>query len=244
MLNTLDEIEKLKRNCDVFLQVGRFDAAEKALLTAIQDHGLDTYLLNLLGVVYYRQSKFSEALSEFRRAIVADPGNTEASLNLAIALCDLSHYQEAETIFTDLAKQEHSTQNLPQSLILKLGLDHGKLAQHYENLGLFGLATEEYQKALKWVPSHTGLRLKLIRLLIKTAKREEAFTEATLLKTLSPENSLNYVFLGILYLQAGHKLDALKQWNRAVELDPSNNIVKTFFNIGHHLAKDAATPSS
>jgi len=84
-----------------------------------------------LGRVYQMQSRDEAALDCYRRALLLNPGKSKYILNLAVALAELGHHEEAREIFERLSREE--TGRL-RALALK-------------NLGVFHALRGEFDKA-------------------------------------------------------------------------------------------------
>ncbi|MEI7776936.1 MAG: tetratricopeptide repeat protein, partial [Verrucomicrobiota bacterium] len=142
-------IEAVCKKANLYGAINRFDAAEKNLMAALDEFDRDNKLLNLLGTMCHRQSRFEEALDFFAEA--SKKGNhhgLEATINLAITLCDLGRYDDARNAFTVLGQKAHF---LPVAgpASNALAATHLKLAKTYISQQLRTEAIAEIKKALK-----------------------------------------------------------------------------------------------
>lgn len=84
------DFAEIQQKIRIYHSVNRFEAAEKMLLSAIDEHGSMANLHNLLGVTYHKQSKFADAIVQFTKALKINQNFVEAGLNLSATFCDLA----------------------------------------------------------------------------------------------------------------------------------------------------------
>ena len=159
-LSRIDHLET-KNKVMFYLSVQRFDAAEKLLKATLVQHKDNAGLLNLLGLTYHKQSRFPEAMKQFRASLAANPNYLEAALNLISTLCDLSRYDEAREQFAKLGTTVDGQLKIPHLVMGRLANQHAENARTYAQAGLNDQAVQEYQKAIQLFPNLIDVRLAL-----------------------------------------------------------------------------------
>ncbi len=231
MSSLREEIATIKRKVEIYLRVGRYEAAEKALTAALADFGAIANIQNLLGVVFHKQSKFPEAIQQFKQAIKTNPMYLEANLNLAATLCDLSRYREAEEIFQALNETINPAKKIPYLILGRLANQHAISGKMYEDCGFSSSAIHEYRKALTLYPKMPDVRLALAKLFVRDNQLEEALTELNQLVEFSPDNTQAHIWLGIVHYKIGSPDLAKKQWEKAYQTDPGHLTAKAYFRF-------------
>ena len=218
-----DIFESIKQKVDIYLNVGRFDAAEKLIKTAIQDSVTHvdqaTGLHNLLGLTYHKQSKFSDALNEFKIALKLDQNYIEALLNITVTLCDLSRYDEAREVFAKAAKEESYVLKQPKFILKSLAAQHENLAESYQECGLGAEAIQEFRKALSLSEVSPHIRLKLAKIFIRSEQFERADKELDEAEKKHPKSAEVLLLRGIASFLLGQKAKARAYFQKARDLD-------------------------
>ncbi len=80
------------------MQQGRWDEAVHACQCALQVQPISPKLHAYLGVCYFRQEKFENAIDSLRRATMLDPQFVDAGVKLAQAYDRLRRYEEAYVV--------------------------------------------------------------------------------------------------------------------------------------------------
>lgn len=187
-------------------------------------------MILLLGITYHKQSKFSDAIIQFQKALKINPKYTEASLNLLITYCDLSQYDEATELF-EAIKKATSFKKTPSLLQGRLANLHDKCGQYYQDLGLISEAIQEYKKAIRLFPNLPDVKFKTAKLLIKTNEIEKAQKE--LIEVLEIDDSINEArtLLGVLYFKAGQKEKAKDHWLKAIQNNQNDMLARIFLKF-------------
>lgn len=231
---------KLKRKLDFYLDLGRLQLAEKLLGSYLKKYQQDSYLLNLSGMVFYKQSRFPEALKQFQKACQLNPEDPEGSLNLIAALCDLGFYQRARDIAGLLSENtivSHPGKN-PETL-RELSRHHLDCARSYEKVGLMAQALSEYQQAIRLCESQTEARMGLAKLYLAEERIHEARRELNEVLQIYPEHCEAHTWIGILNLKEGRRHSAKKAWEKAHRSDPKNSSARGYFQLSKNWSPDA-----
>ena len=231
MASDREEIESVKKRVDAYLAMGRLDSAEKLLKSALADFGTAANLLNLLGLVYHKQSRLPEAVSYFRKSTEANPEFVEATLNLAATLCDLSEYDEAQQVFKTLKELGPSRHQIPKLILGRIASQHANCGKLYEESGLHYEAIVEYKKATSLYPKMPDVKLALARLYLLTGKLEESKLELEDVVRIDPNFPAARVWLGVVYYKLGQLDLAKQQWNIANKYSPYDAYAKAYARI-------------
>lgn len=229
--------EAFKAKVKVYLEAHRFDAAEKLVKSGLDDTDDAAHLWHLLGLVYHKQSKFVDAVSAFRQAIKINPTFIEASLNLAVTLCDLSHYDEAFRIFEELKRQNDFKRQLPRLVLGRISNLHVKAAQCYDEVGMFAEAVQEYRRALTLFPQLTAARIALARLYLKANEAQKAKSEIEESLRQTGEDADALALLGMIEHSLGNLTGAQDAWTRAQRLSPEDPSSGILLNISANLSE-------
>lgn len=217
---------------------GDFENAEQLVVEALAEQSDDPLWLNRLGLLYFAQGQYSDALAAFDRSICADPHYLEPLLNGAIVLSDLGFYDEAAQRF-DAARildSSHQSQAgalgtssvppLPQSslgqLPAALGVAVGRAAaEKYLNLSnsllelnLLSRAQEAAEEACRYY-DHARARLQLARTFLALSQPERALLELENARRHDPRFIELHVFGALLHLMRGERTEALDALGRA-----------------------------
>lgn len=240
MQKSQEKFEAFKAKVKVYLEAQRYDAAEKLVKNAIEEIDDAAHLWHLLGLVFHKQSKFVEAVGAFRHAIKINPAFIEASLNLAVTLCDLSHYEEAFQIFEELKRQNDFQRQLPRLVLGRISNLHVKAAQHYDEVGMLTEAVQEYRRALTLFPQLTQARIALARLYLKANEPHKAKAEAEETLRQTGEDAEALTLLGVIEHSMGHQPQAQDAWTRAQRLNPEDPTSRILLKVSSNLSE---TPS-
>jgi tetratricopeptide (TPR) repeat protein len=224
------ELLDIQARIKLYLGAGRPDAAEKLARAALADHGPLANIHNTLGVVYYSQSRFPEALREFRKSLQINPAYIEAGLNLVAALCDLSCYEEARRVYADILQQVPQGRKQTQLVLGRLADRHGQSGRMYEDSGMIQDAIHEYRRALALYDQMPDVRLALARALVKVGQRDKALTELEELIKRAPNQIDARIELGILYFKLGRVNEARGQWETVRQMEPTNRVARVYLD--------------
>ncbi len=227
-----ESLQTVVQKVTLLLRLNRFETAERLLMTALDDHGANAPLFNLLGLTYQKQSQFTKAMTQFRSAMDTDPSFVEAGLNLVVTLCDLGKYNEAQELNKKLGKEAPTQKNKrPELELKKLAEFHHAQGLRYEECDLLNEAIGEYRKALTLDDDICETRLALAKILFKSQQPKKAAGELEKLVKQSPEYTPARIWLGITYHKLGRMEEAQTQWSRASATNPEDVEAKAYLNI-------------
>lgn len=166
---------------------------------------------NLKGLILFRQEKFDQAETSFRKAIALDAKYTEAFLNLGAVL----HAQEkfSEAIATFEKALENPLYLFPERIYNNMGLSYARLKQWEK-------ARENFEQAIQLRPNQFVAYQNLGKLWLELGNAKKAqplLEEATRLCRDCVEPRYH---LGLIYLKNDQKEAALKLFREGAKLDP------------------------
>lgn len=226
-----EEIKEIIKKVNIYLNIGRLDAAEKLLKSSLAEYGSIANIHNLLGVTYHKQSKFPEAIEHFTSAIDANPNFIEAHINLSACYCDLSRYDEAEKIYTSIYRSLDKKTQRPLMLVGRIANSHSETGILYEEAGMYLEAIKEYKLALSLYQPLPDIQIKLANLYLRVENYSEAKNIFDEILNHLPTSTHARVGLGIVYFKSGQKDQARQQWEIAYKNDPNSHIASSYKNI-------------
>ncbi|MBF0440492.1 MAG: tetratricopeptide repeat protein [Oligoflexales bacterium] len=222
MKHLRSKIREIHEKIRLYQNVGRFDSAEKLAKSSLKDFGPLANVIHLLGITYHKQSRFPEAIFQFKSAIHINSEFIESSLCLAVTLCDLGQYEEGLEIFEKTIKQKLSEKRIPSLILGRLANLHAKTGKAYEEIGLFAEAISEYNRSLILLPRMSDVRLALAKLYIKTDQLAKATKELREILNLTDTISETRTLLGMILYKSGQKNEAQNQWIKALQMNPDD----------------------
>ncbi|MBM3382992.1 MAG: tetratricopeptide repeat protein [Betaproteobacteria bacterium] len=220
---------------DVAYASGDFENAEQFVVEALADRPDNPHWLNQLGLLYFAQGQYSDALAAFDRAVCADPHFLEPLLNGAILLSDLGYYDEAAQRF-DAAKLIDSSVpsqagalglgstlplplgHLPASLGVAIGRaaaeKYLQLSDALLELNLFVRAQEAAEEACRHY-DHARARLQLARTYLAQLQPDRALLEVENARRHDPRFVELHVFSALLHFVRNERSEALDALTRA-----------------------------
>ncbi len=218
----------------IYLRLQRFQAAEELLKSALEEHGQLANLLNLLGLVYHRQSQFSQALDFFEKARASNPSYIEAYLNMAVTLSDLGFYDQAEKIYNEAHTLLTERQSLPDLILGRVANLHTSTAKGYEQAGLSQEAALEYLKALQVFPRMPDIRLRLAKLYLRLGSFHQSQEQLSLILEESPAHIESLNLMGTLSFRLGDQDGAVHFWQQAQLSNPNDKTSRTYLMALQH----------
>jgi len=196
-----------------YRETGKLDKA-KATLTQIvskfPDDAAGPYQLGLLAMM---ERKDREAVPLFERATKLQPAWSAPYAALAEARSRLGEHKEAVAAAERIVTLEGES----AGALMRLGSIH-------ERAGNFPAAEKAYQKALERDKNNLPAMLGLAGALDQEGKKADAYMAARAAATAHPRSPLPQLLLGRLQQGAGHEVEAVSAYRKALELDPENAV--------------------
>lgn len=180
--------------------------------------------LAVLALLTWRQAeRWHDNESLFRYTLQHTTRNWVAAGNLGVHLAANARYAEARGYLETALAIEPS--HFQAANALGFTLDH---------LGQTAEAVVAYRKAMALRPTDASTQVNLITLLLRQKKFAEAFEVDDTLLTLDPfEGHLNR---GAIDLGSGKPQDALVEFHKAEQIDPSSDAVRYYFGLAYRQA--------
>lgn len=212
----------------MYLRLQRFQAAEELVRTALGEMGPLPNLLNLMGLVYHRQSLFTQAIEYFEQARAANPSFVEASLNLSVTLSDLGFYDQSERVYNETMRSIQERETVPDLVLGRLANLHNATALGYEQAGLLDLATQEFSKALSIFPRMPDVRLKLAKIYLRMGQYQRSKEQLLFLTDENPSHTESLNLLGAVCYRMGDLTEARRCWTKSQNINPQDKTSRTY----------------
>lgn len=181
------------------------------------------YRISDRALALYRQGKFDEATTEWKRALELEPGDAAAISNLGAALHGAGRFEEAAGEFARA-----------------LEIDPDNVRAH-TNIGIalarsrrYAEAARHFERALELRPGDAQARSAYGGMLVETGQTEKALVHLRVALELTPDSpdALNN-YAGAL-ARAGRDQESLPFFRKALEFEPNSAVLH--FNYGRALA--------
>jgi tetratricopeptide (TPR) repeat protein len=203
----------------------------------IEPNSIDAYFY--LGNIFHIKGSVGKAIKAFNKVLELDPGHTDASISLSVLLNDIGKYEQAKSVFDkakDIVKNIESRVEDPH-IEKKFATKHYELAELYSTYSRFDEALAEYQKVLSLDPQMLETHLKIAKIYAKKGYSNKAFEVLRKLKSDHPNFIPTRVALGLLHYSNGNVVEANKEWEMALEKDPSNQELQMYLNISNNASE-------
>jgi tetratricopeptide (TPR) repeat protein len=218
----------------------------KAVLSSPGISSADALRLRLLvGMAYYAQGQYAEAVPFLQKAAAADPHNLPVRLVLAHSClwsqqnqCVLDTYQEIVAIDPNSAEAcivageamdaMKNTSGAIEQFRLAIRANPRQLGAHF-GLGYllwtqkdYDEASKEFQAELALQPDHGQSLLYLGDIQVKGNRLGEARPLLERAEKALPNEALVHLDMGIIFSETGQLDDAIRELNEAARLDPTD----------------------
>jgi tetratricopeptide (TPR) repeat protein len=193
------------------VQLNDLDAAVSDFRKTVELAPEDPESLFNLGLVYGRKGDTPSALDAYARGLKLQPDNTTANQNYALLLIGEGRFRDA------IGPLERLSRVQPQDI----GVIEA-LLECYAKAGMSDAVARETQAivALPALSAADGLRIS--KMLAQSGQVESAKAVLARLSTMTPESTEAHYDLGLLLLNGNRYEDAVREFGRAVQLDPAN----------------------
>jgi tetratricopeptide (TPR) repeat protein len=213
---------------------GHIEAAKDLLLDLDSSGQGSAELQYILGTIYHRENRFSEAVERFQRSLQLDPHFTDSAISLSIIYNDTGHYQEGKRVFEQAEKAAVQKPGAPSpSIVLskEISEKHLELGNLYRSLQRFDEAANEYLKASRVDPENIEARILLSKTHGQRGQIKLAQQELENLVREKPDHISARVHLALLYYAIGNVVDAQIELHEAQLKDPNNHQVKMYLEL-------------
>lgn len=210
----------------------RYDTSLQYLEMVASEKNNFADVYNMLGFIYYTQSRFEDAIGSFKRALELNPCYTEASLNLSVVYNELGMFEKSREIYS-LAKE---TKKDPESYLDpfvkgKLANMHAGIGTIYKDLGYYSQAADEYRRALELRPEFVDLKAHLGAVYRDMKDFPRAVKELEEAVKINPNYHVSRIQLGLTYYTMGQHERAKTEWLTVLRTQPDNKMAQMYMNL-------------
>lgn len=236
------------RSADQAFRGQDYGTAEMLLLELLEDDKsfADAYML--LGMIQYRQGRFSQAIASLEQAVRINPNYCEALMYLSVIYHDLGQYEQGKAhiaTLTALPKLSGS-QRIASPFSARLANMHADTGDLYRSLGCYTEAKADYERALALEPKYADIRLKRALCLRELAKDtplalKEIAKDIAAIITDNPRYKDAHFELGITYYLLGDLKSAQAAWSKLIKIDPGHPQAAVYLKL---IEKKSATSTA
>lgn len=207
---------------------------------------------NVLGLAYYYERLYEDAIFEMRKAIKINPDNNDAKLNLKTIRSRLEHFQ-AGKLYSRLGDRQRAISEYRRAIDLdprfvearhRLGVElylSGSHAESLKELRRASLVTPDYRKGYEiWYAE--GLAL------IRLDQADEALVRFRKVAQARPAFAPAHNEMGKVHLQRGEYDAAIDSFVRAIGADPRADYARglqiAMTRKTHAVPKEAPVPAT
>jgi len=174
-----------------------------------------------LGLMYFKQQKYDEAISSFRQCLALKPEVTwNGYLRLGICRTNLRQYDAAIAALLEAQKAQ------PRDLKV-----NKTLAEAYEKAGQLEKAEEVYNALAAFDPPNARAYFRQTMTMYDTAgKPDRAVGPAKKIVDLDPKNDTNIFYLGLMYFKQQKYDEAIASFQQCLALKP--DLSNAWFQVG------------
>ena len=246
---SLDDIAPPKSQLSILLgyyQSGQYDDAEKLALSLTEKFPKHQFSWKLLGALYGKSGRNSEAINANQLAVALSPKDAEVHYNLGIILKNSGKLEEAEVSFRqaivfksdypkahfdlgiilhELGRLNEAEVCLKQAIMLKpdFAEAHNSLGYILQALDRLEEAEVSYKRAININPSQYMTYNNLGYTYERLTKFSDAIIGYRKSIELNPDYSLAHANLGSTLKASGRLEEAEKSYRKSITLDPKNS---------------------
>lgn len=194
------------------------DSLERIWQKKVDENPKDAEAHANLGVVFQKQKRYAEALSEYRKAEALNPTNINTKINIGTLYQEQKKYDMAVSVYDSILSMQPYNANV---LVYK--------AECFKELGRNKDAIELYKTALNLEPKNSSIKAKLFELLKDTMPTEDVL--AFLYKNVqnAPMNADSYYEFAYELHKANKIDDAIVYYLETIKLDKSK--IDAYINL-------------
>jgi superkiller protein 3 len=234
---------------ELYVKNGRHSLAAQIVRTVIASAPPDAPLdkaYNTLGLAYYYNRIYDEAIFELRRSIKLNPNNSEAKFNLKAIRARLEHYQAAK-VYSRLGERKEAIAEYRRAIELdprfiearqRLGVElylNGESAESLKELHRADSISAGYRRAYEiWYAE--GLVLQ------KVGKNDEALQRFSRVVGIRPRFAAAHNEIGKIHLARGEYDAATDCFARAIGIDAKTEYTRNLLIAVSKKADPASPP--
>lgn len=215
-----------------FFDERKYDAALQYLekVAAEKNQFADVY--NMLGFIYYSNSRFEDAIRAFRKAIEINPAYTEASLNLSVVYNELGQFERSSEVYAQAKEGRKDAKSYLDPYVRgKLANMHSGLGEIYKDLGFYQEAADEFRKALILCPEFVDIRTSLGVVCRDMRDFQGALKELEESLRENPDYTHARIQLGLTHYTMGQHEKAKTEWLKVLRANPEDRLAQMYMNL-------------
>ncbi len=206
-----------------------FEAAHQHFCAILEDHPTFADIRNRAGLCLAMMGDSEGALEEFDKALKVNDSFSEALLNRAIVLNDLSRFDEASECFHRASALDlRDTRAFPSHMGNQLANAHARTGDLYMAADRPEEAAAEYAAAVEVRPGFLDLQFKVAEAYMELEMLGEAREHLEEILVRNSEFAGARVRLGALLLRMGDKAGARREWERCAEQNPDDRRIQAY----------------
>ncbi|MCC6219777.1 MAG: tetratricopeptide repeat protein [Deltaproteobacteria bacterium] len=203
-------------------KANQVDEAIKEFDVAIKGRKEGDFLIGLANA-YVQKKEFSRAREIYEDALKLEPSSTKATQGLALAYVSSEDFEKAEDVLRAAIQQNPDD----AESYFSLGVVLDRLGRNKEAMVSYETAIEKGKKSPE-VYAHLG------GVVLKDGDVERAGTILQTVLASNPDNAVAHNNMGVLLELKGEKDNALREFRRAMDLDPNlESASKNFFRLSN-----------
>ena len=202
----------------------KFEAVIKNSKTALKENPNNYFLLNLVGICFFKVKKYNKAEKFLRKALKINPDFDDGYLNLSLVL-------RAQKKLSDAIK------NLKKFLVIQPNNPYAYniLGSIYQHLGEFNFAEKAYQNAISIKPDYAFALNNLGSLKKEIKHYDQSLEYFDKALSIDPSYSNAYLNKGNVYLELNEYHMASLQYRKSFDLCQSANAKFLLIHCLKHL---------
>ncbi|MBI1909233.1 MAG: tetratricopeptide repeat protein [Deltaproteobacteria bacterium] len=214
-----------------YYETKNYPRAEQYFLKILRQGHKFADVLNMLGIIYHTDGKFSSAIDCFEQALLVNPNYTEATLNLAVLYNDLGNYKKAKALYGRITKRAKTSAPIDPVIKGKLSNMHAHIGDTYRGIGFYKEAIDEYKKALGLNHTFIDIKTKLGVAYRENGNLKESLAELAEAVKSTPHSVLARNQLGVTFYSLKKSKEALQEWQQVLKRDPGNPTAKMYLKL-------------
>lgn len=178
-----------------------------------------------------RKEDIEQQISEIKQDLQTTPENPQLLHDLGTGLYLIGNYRESAEVLLK------AVQLSPDNVSYRFNLGNA-----YTEMEEYGLAKSAYMDALDRDPSHIPSLTHLADVYELTGEPEKAGELFGYVTRLAPENALGFFNLGNFLLRQNLHIEAVKEYQKAIEIDP--DFTDAYYTIAWILKEAGAAESA
>jgi tetratricopeptide (TPR) repeat protein len=240
----------------MFMQMGQFEPAKQMLLKALEAEPTSADILVPLGYILSLRRDFQGALPYYQRAHESEPKNSQVEFYLGSLYLDMGQFEKSVELLQSAVNRHESA--------LKQRNTGATVSSEFSDADLGNATSQAYSKLAQALfyrgqPDDTNAAIRLLEgaiktfgdaaatplftnlgaLLLREGRLQEAANALERALYLSPEEPATCFNLANVYFEMGQFDKAAKQYETAIELQPSDAVAH--LNLGLSLQRIASS---